>query len=211
MRYGSMESEGVCSLHIFHGPGVVIPPDREMGGEELEAWLFHVASLPGYSMRMEHTPVTSALVEVALTLEDIIPKGSVEVVFGWTEDDGQKTVGAEVRNQWVRPIPKFSLLLAHQNDSPQRGVLADGAGDMKGVPFAETGGSISFMRQKGANHWLSPGETQRFAIDPRMLKSYQSRAVSLSLENLWVSLCTEGREFERLSGQQVIGVLLDGQ
>jgi hypothetical protein len=75
--------------------------------------------------------------------------------------------------------------------------------------LGEVGGSESmFQRQTPVGGDALPlNFPVRFVYDPRCLPGFLSRTAALSPERYWISLTTEGYEFDRIPGS-VVGAFL---
>jgi hypothetical protein len=198
LQYGYLGDE--CErVFVIRGPGMVQPPDREMTEEEFDRWQFELTAGTDYSFEHSDTPIDSPLVEVKRTYEDQVPPGSMRAELLWPQNEvGQRTLAVRVTSEWDRPIPKFSLSIDFEHETPQPERLGN-------VPAQSLGGSEAMFRPMrptvGGGLW--PRVPVEYILDPRVLPVLRSRVAALSPERYWISLRTDGYEFDRIDGQTV--------
>jgi hypothetical protein len=204
ISFGHMlDLQGGGKLLGFVGPAPVLPPDREFTAAELDKWQFDMVCETGYSIpgeRAFNTKQPFPIIEVMKTIEETIPKGSVAAAFEWVQHprSGEQTFAVTVTNKW-NEIPAFTLAVGfeyeahqpHPTAPPEWGVEAIGGSDscfeMVGPPI----GLDSLMFSIPAT----------FVFDPAFLPDARSRAVAMSTESQWISLRTNGYEFDRIDGK----------
>lgn len=192
-------------LLTINGPSMIIPPDAEMTAAELDRWEFATVHETGCSYTFEMTPGNAPLVEAHRTIEDLIPKGSVKWQFQELEDRaGRRTFGIVLRSTWRGQIPRFSLATCWENESPQ---IQPGMPAHLGVRELSGSESVFHRMTPIGMDALPPNIEIPFAYDARSLDSFLSRMASLSPERYWISLLTEGHEFDRIPGPQVSAFL----
>jgi hypothetical protein len=191
VRYGCLGDKCERVL-VLHGPEMLIPPDHEMTDKEFELWEYQLAYSAGYTSRASrNVSVDSPLVEAKRTYEDEIPVDSVKAVLFWEQPAlGGQTLAVRVTNTWAKVIPRFSLSCEDGNETvgPGRGVSNR---DERFKPLKP------FMGD------LHPLMSAEFVLRPEAFPLFRSRAASLSIEQYWIALLTDGYEFDRIPGELV--------
>jgi len=202
VRYGWL-GEDFERLLVIHGPGMIFPPEEEMTDEEFRRWELQTANGTGYTYSVSNTPEDAPLVEAKKTYEDEIPLGSVRPELLWAENEsGERTLAVRVTSEWDRLIPQFSLATDCTYDAPQ----PEKVGDVQTHVMGESG-RVFHPMDSGQGGDLWPGVPMGYYLDLRMLSKLRSRAASLSTESHWISLRTDGYEFDRIPGEMVAAFL----
>lgn len=217
LKYGHLDEDCVRPV-ILKGPDVIIPPTQEMTEQEYNLWEYQRVKA-GFGIGYENTSPDDPLVVTKRTYEDVIPKGSIRTELYWVNlPDGRQTLGVRVTNGWNRMVPNFSLANSYQNNAPQPDRTGNDAknrgSSSNSMVFAAMalGGSEAAYQRVGMTKDgdLAPQKTVEFTLDPRSVASFRSRTAALSPENYWISLLTDGREFDRIPGK-IVGAFLDEQ
>ncbi len=195
---------GGRSIFVFEGDSIVVPPTEEMTEAETFQWERSLVETMGFaSIRRSSIDLNAPLVEAKKTIEDEIPKGSVEYKLLCTRRaEGEMLIGVELSNKWKHHIPNISVNSVWEAQSPQP-MEPTGSG----IVAMMVGASESaFRREPDGDHAsLAPKIPALFASDQQATREMRSRAVALSPEHHWLALCTDGYEFDRIPGAIVAG------
>lgn len=204
IKYGYL-GEHCSRLLTINGPAMIQPPDNELTAQELDRWEFSLTNGTGYSFAYQQTSVDAPLVEARRTIEDMIPKGSVSWrLLPMQNDNGERTFAVELHNSWHEQIPKISLASCWENETPQ---------EVRGFPakmaVQDLGGSdMAFSRMTPIGLDSLPiNYPIVFLYAMNFLETLQSRIAALSPERYWISLRTEGYEFDRIPGAELAALL----
>jgi hypothetical protein len=205
VRYAHLGSAGAERILTVVGPVMVTPPAGDMTDAEFERWECQLVCDTGSRYVSDLATVDpSYLVEARHTIEDEIPAGSVRWKLYWAQDPSDaRTLGVALVNQWNCPIPNFSLSADRRPESPQpeSDVPPDwglgGAGD----------GPRAFRRLTSGGPDLDPRVGALFASEPSLLPDVRRWAAGLSPEGHWITLRTDGYEFDRIPGARVAAFL----
>lgn len=193
---------------LLTGPEPVLPPDREFTEEELKDWRNQKIFEAGFSLSggrpmnpKKHCPI----IEVLKTIEEQIPKGSIEWAFAWLKVPGydDELLTIRVVNRWNLPIPDFSMATAYEAEQTDPSMPAEWGA-------VQTGGSDSAFRLIGPPIGLGslyPTIPAVYALDPPFLSRARSRVDVLSPEDNWIELRTAGYEFDRIPSNALAAFL----
>lgn len=203
VEYGHLGSDCTEILQ-FTGPHVIMPPTQELTEEQLDEWRQTIAE-QGFNWFIEGVSENAPLVEAKRTYEDIIPKGSVkaELDIARNNETGQVTLAVRLKNQWRGKIPNVSVTTDHVAESPDMLNLG-------GITSEAVGGSETMLPMPGnLGKDLLPDRVYGFYLDPRFFEILKTRAVAFSPESHWITLRTDGHEFDRIPGKQVATFLMN--